>query len=253
MLRIAIFSAALTLLIPLDASARGNDLTVNLKFVPQEGVHSESPDIPPSMLERSYELRVEDGRSAADAQRIGKGTDDDDDVFTITAGSDVIAYTRETLQGIGADWGLLSSDPKARILTVKVSRFFVEESNKALGSMYASEVKLSWILSGADGTKLAEGAGSGSAHRYGRARSADNCSEVLSDALKEAFTDVLASQSLQTAWTSGKAAAGSAAAAPPEDKGSVEDRLRKLDDLYKKGLITKEDYETRKAEILKDV
>ena len=250
MLRTTMVVAALTLLIPLEVRA-AKDLTVNLKFVPQEGVHSESPDIPPSMLERSYELRVEDGRSAADSQRIGKGTDDDDEVFSISAGGDVIAYTNETLKGIGADWGLSSSDPKERILNVKVSRFFVEESNKAIGSMYASEVKLSWILTSADGAKLAEGAGSGSAHRYGRARSADNCSEVLSDALKEAFSDVLASQNLQTAWTSGKAAAGTAA--PSEDKGSVEDRLRKLDDLYKKGLITKEDYEKRKAEILKDV
>jgi hypothetical protein len=119
--------------------------------------------------------------------------------------------------------------------------------------MYASEVKLSWILAAANGTKLAEGAGSGSAHRYGRARSADNCSEVLSDALKEAFGDVLASQNLQTAWTSGTAAAGSGAAASSQDKGSVEERLRQLDDLYKKGLITKEDFEKRKAEILKDV
>ena len=252
MLRTATFCVGFTLLLSFDAVARGKDLTVNLKFVPQEGVHSESPDLPPSMLERSYELRVEDGRSAADAQRIGKGTDDDDEVFSIAAGSDVIAYTNETLAGIAADWGLKTSDSQERILTVKVARFFVEESNKALGSMYASEVKLSWTLEGANGTKLAEGAGSGSAHRYGRARSADNCSEVLSDALKEAFSDVLSSQNLQTAWTSGKAAAGGGAASA-EEKGSVEERLRKLDDLLKKGLITKEDHEKRKAEILKDV
>jgi len=162
------------------------------------------------------------------------------------------AYTKETLAGISADWGLKTADPKERILTIKVARFFVEESNKALGSMYASEVKLSWILADANGTKLAEGAGSGSAHRYGRARSADNCSEVLSDALKEAFSDVLSSQNLQTAWTSGKAAAGRVAVSSGE-KGSVEERLRKLDDLLKKGLITKDDYDKRKAEILKDV
>jgi hypothetical protein len=253
MLRTAMLSVGLTLLISLNAvAARGKDLTVNLKFAPQEGVHSESPDLPPSMLERSYELRVEDGRSAADALRIGKGTDDDDEVFSISAGSDVVAYTKETLFGISADWGLKTADPKERVLAIKVARFFVEESNKALGSMYASEVKLSWTLADASGTQLAEGAGSGSAHRYGRARSAENCSEVLSDALKEAFSDALSSQNLQTAWTSGKAAAGGGAASSSE-KGSVEERLRKLDDLFKKGLITKDDYDKRKAEILKDV
>ncbi len=251
MLRTATFFAALTLLIPIEAGARGKDLTVNLKFIPQEGVHSESPDLSPSMLERSYELRVEDGRSAADATRIGKGTDDDDEVFSINAGSDLVAYTKETLAGVSADWGLKTADASDRVLTLKIARFFVEESNKALGSMYASEVKLSWILSDAKGARLAEGAGSGSAHRYGRARSAENCSEVLSDALKEAFGDVLAGANLQTAWTSGKAAAGSGAAS--DDKGSVEERLRKLNDLYKRGVITQEDYEKRKAEILKDV
>lgn len=253
MLRNAMFCVGLTLLISFDGMAArgGEDLTVNLKFVPQEGVHSESPDLPPSMLERSYELRAEDGRSAADARRIGKGTDDDDEVFSIKVDSDVIAYVKATLRNVSDDWGLKTSESRERILTVKVARFFVEESNKALGSMYASEVKLTWILADAHGMQLAEGAGSGSAHRYGRARSADNCSEVLSDALKEAFTDVLSSQPLQSAWTSGKAAAG--VDASPADESSVEERLRKLDDLLKKGLITKDEYDKKRAEILKDV
>lgn len=253
MSRTAIFCVALTFLISFEGmAARGSsDLTVNLKFAPQEGVHSESPDLPPSMLEQSYELRVEDGRNAADALRIGKGTDDDDEVFSIMAGSDVVAYVKATLQGVSDDWGLKTGESKERVLTLKVARFFVEESNKALGSMYASEVKLSWILADAQGAQLAEGAGSGTAHRYGRARSAENCSEVLSDALKEAFVDVLASQPLQSAWTSGKSAAG--ADASPADQSSVEERLRKLDDLLKKGLITKDEYDKKRAEILKDV
>jgi hypothetical protein len=90
----------------LHVQSTAKDLTVNLKFVPQEGVHSESPDLPPSML------RVEDGRSVADAMRIGKGTDDDDEVFSISAGSDVAAYVKDTLQSI---------------LTVKIARFFVDD------------------------------------------------------------------------------------------------------------------------------
>lgn len=232
------------LLIPVHSFARAKDLTVNLKFVPQEGVHSESPDIAPSTLERSFELRVEDGRSASDAMRIGKGTDDDDEVFSIAAGSDVVSYVKDTLASLSADWGLKTAAPADRVLTVKVARFFVDESNKALGSMYASEVKLAWSLADAEGKQLAEGTGSGSAHRYGRARSADNCSEVLSDALKEAYANVLSS-------LSGEAAAGAAPAA--EEKGSVEERLRKLDDLLKKGLITKDEYAKKRAEILKDV
>ena len=255
MFRSVTICAVLALLLPPDASARGKDLTVNLKFTPQEGVHSESPDLPPSMLERSFQLRIEDGRSAADALTIGKGTDGDDESFSISAGSDVAGYVKDTLTAVSEDWGLKTAAPSDRTLNVKVARFYIEESNKALGSMYASEVKLTWLLADAKGNRLAEGAGSGSAHRYGRARSTDNCSEVLSDALKEAYGDILASSNLQSAWTSGKATAGSApaATAAPEEKGTVEDRLRKLDDLLKKGLITKDEYNKKRAEILKDV
>lgn len=253
MRRTATFYFSFMLLLSFHAtSARAKDLTVNLKFVPQEGVQSESPDLPPTMLERSYELRVEDGRSAADALTIGKGTDDDDHTFPINAGSDIVGYVKETLRQLSESWSLKTAEPKERVLTLKVTRFFVEESNKAVGSMYSSEVKLAWTLTDAKGTQLAEGAGSGTAHRYGRARSGDNCSEVLSDALKEAFSDVLATQSLQTAWTSGKAS-GSASSAAPSDKSSVEERLRKLDDLLQKGLITKSEYDKKRAEILKDV
>ncbi|HEV7764558.1 MAG TPA: SHOCT domain-containing protein [Thermoanaerobaculia bacterium] len=244
------FCIALTLLFSFAAMAK--DLTVNLKFVPQEGVQSESPDIPPAMLEQPYELRVEDGRAAADALTIGQGTDDDDHKFPIRAGSDVIPYVKDTLSELSADWGLKTAKPGPRVLTVKLSRFFIDESNKALGSMYASEVKLSWVLSDAKGTKLAEGAGSGSANRYGRSRSGDNISEVLSDALKEAFTDVLATHSLQTAWTSGKSVRGGASPSGGA-ADSVEERLRKLDDLLKKTLITKEEYDRKRAEVLKDV
>jgi tetratricopeptide (TPR) repeat protein len=62
-----------------------------------------------------------------------------------------------------------------------------------------------------------------------------------------------------TANPAGAAPAGSALAAPvagvqpPIPKPSVEERLKKLDDLRKKGLISQKDYDTKKAEILKDL
>lgn len=253
MARIASLSLALALVVPISSFARDSrqELTVNLKFVPQEGVQSNSPDLPAAMLERPFELRVEDGRSSENPLTIGQGTNDDDKVFPINAGSDVVAYVREALQQVASGWGLKRDEPKQRILTIRVTRFFVDESNKALGSVYAAEAKLSYVLADAGGKRLAEGVGSGEAHRYGRARSADNCGEVLSDALKEAFGDALSNTELQAAWGSGKAAAPGAAQTAPKE--SVEERLRKLDDLLKKGLITKEEYNAKRAEILKDV
>jgi hypothetical protein len=253
MLRNRWFSAAAMLVLASAMLARDTrqELTVNLKFVPQEGVQSTSPDLLPAVLERSFELRVEDGRSAEAARSVGQGTNDDDKAFPIVAGSDVIGYVKDTLQQVATGWGLKTETPE-RVLTLRVVRFFVDESNKALGSVYAAEVKLTYVLTDASGRKLAEGASSGSAHRYGRARSAENCSEVLSDALKEAFSDALSNTQLQTAWAAGKAGTVSSTA-PAASADSVEERLRKLDDLLKKGLITKEEYAKKRAEILKDV
>jgi hypothetical protein len=91
----------------------------------------------------------------------------------------------------------------------------------------------------------------------GKARSAADCAEVLSDALKEAFIKTLADQKLQSSWMSGETSrsvegspdAGAAAASG----GTIEDRLKKLDDLLQKGLITETEHRAARAEILKDL
>lgn len=227
-----------------------NELTLSLKFVPQEGVQSNSPDLVPAMLDKTAELRVEDGRGLANAADIGQGTNDDDKRFVIRATGDVRAYVEETSRRVMSDWGLkIITTPATRILNLRVMRFHVDESNKAVGSVYAAEVKLAYTLSDDNGRTLAQGAVSGEAHRYGRARSAENSNEVLSDALKEALAGTLSEPTLQSAWASGNAAAS----AKPAPKETPEERLRKLEDLYKKALITKEEYEKKRAEILKEL
>jgi hypothetical protein len=226
------------------------ELTVNLKFAPQEGVASNSADVPPAMLDHPFELRVEDARGLSDALGIGQGTNDDDKAFPIRASAEVVGYLQETIGKMAGEWGMKTGQGGDRVLTVRVTRYFVEESNKAVGSVYSAEAKLAFVLADGSGKSLAEGAESGEAHRYGRARSADNCNEVLSDALKEAVANTLSDQRLQSAWVSGKGEAGASQAQPSE---SAEERLRKLDELLKKGLITKEEYDKKRAEILKDL
>ena len=236
------------------AHARGNlkELTVPLKFTPQEGVDSSNPNLQSGLLTTSVELKVEDARKLADPLVIGQGTGGDDKTFPIQADRSVTAFVQESLAGMAKDWGLKQDPPPARTLTVQLTRLDIDEANKALGSIYATEVKFAYTLKDARGSVLVEGATSGSAHRYGHAHSPDNINEVLSDALKEAFANVLADTSLQTAWVSGKRTTpGTTATAEPKE--SVEERLRKLDDLLKKGLITKEEYQTKRAEILKDM
>lgn len=196
----------LALFVSLTVSARDTrkEMTVNLKFSPQEGVASNTADLPPGVLDRSVELRVEDRRKGDDPLQIGSGTNDDDDTFPIRASSDVVAFVKESLVRTASNWGLKDTAPVDRILKIGIVRFNVEESNKAVGSLYVSDVGITYTLTDKAGKKLAEGSASGSARRYGRARSSDNCSEVLSDALKEAFADAMSDSRLHDAWESGK-------------------------------------------------
>jgi len=235
------------------AYARGNlkELTVPLKYVPQEGVHASSPDLQPGVLTTAVELRFEDARRLDDPFLIGQGTGGDDKRFPIHADRSVIDYVRESLAATAKDWGLHTEAPAARLLVIQLTRFDLDESNKALGSVYGTEVKFAYTLKDAKGSVLAEGATSGTAHRYGHAHSVDNCNEVLSDALKEAFANVLADVNLQSAWVSGKQSGAATAHAAPAE--TPEERLHKLDDLYKKKLITKEEYDAKRAEILKEL
>src|SRR6185369_6873187 len=175
------------------AYGRGNlkELTVPLKFIPQEGVHSSSPDLQPAILTTSVDIRVEDARHLEDPLVIGQGTGGDDKQFPMHADRPVIDYVRESLTATAKNWGLRLEPPAARVLVIQLTRFNVDESNKAVGSVYGTEVKLAFTLKDASGAVLTEGATSGTAHRYGHAHSAENCNEVLSDALKEAFSNVL--------------------------------------------------------------
>lgn len=88
------------------------------------------------------------------------------------------------------------------------------------------------------------------------ARRGANCAEVLSDAVKDAFTETIADPSLQQAWMSGQptpSAARTPASQPPAASGTVEERLKTLDDLLKRGVITKDEHATRRAAILKEL
>jgi hypothetical protein len=251
-MRKVVFVMAMLVAVAAFARDSRKEMSVDLKFAPQEGVNSNSPDLTSGMMERAVVVRVEDGRGG-NATEIGQGTNDDDQHFPIVASTDVIAYLSDTLTSVAQDWGLKVDAKSAdRVLKLKLMRFFVDESNKAVGSVYASEVKFTYALEDGKGKKLMDGAASGSAHRYGRARSGDNANEVLSDALKEAFAEVLSDPRLQDAWVSGKSTGGGSGSSPAKPE-SVEERLRKLDDLLKKGLITKEEYDRKRAEILKDV
>lgn len=245
----------LALVASVGASAMQKDLLVALKFTPQESVRSISVALPSSILDRPVEIKVDDTRTIEDPRVIGTGTDDDDRPFPIRSSVDVPQFVRDAVVQITSTYSIKTASSADRKLTLRLTRFVVNESNKAIGSTYMAEVHLAYTLSDGAGAVIAESAAGGTATRYGRARSGANCSEVLSDALKDAFAKVLGDKPLLEAWRTGALATPGGVSVDrtlPQPKESIEERLIKLNDLLKKGLITQEEYKTKRAEILKD-
>lgn len=238
-----------------------SDLQVPLKFIPQNSVGPKSVPLPSAVLDRHVEFVVEDGRSVDDLKVIGQGTDDDDRLFPIVTSVPVQEYVNGAVKQMVTSYGVRSANPGGRRIRVRVSRFNILEGNKAIGSTYAAEVHLAYTFE-SGGAQLMDGATSGSASRYGRARSVANISEVVSNALKEAFDNLLNDYRLQEAWKTGAASprttapsasapAPAAPAAAGTQKKTMEQRLTELNELLKKGLITQDEYKVMRAEVLK--
>lgn len=236
--------------------AQKTDLMVALKFVPQTSVRTGSVALPPGVIDRTVDIQVVESREQADPRVIGTGTNDDDETFQIKSSVDVAPFVNEAVAKLATAHNFKTGSPSERVLQLRLTRFAVTESNKAIGSTYNAEVHFAFTLLDGAGTTLAQGAASGVANRYGRARSGANCAEVLSDALNEAFSSTVGDASLQQAWSSGRPlTSGAAPAALPAaaPAGTIEERLKRLDDLLQKGLITKDEYATRRAAILKEL
>lgn len=208
-------------------------LQVTLRFAPQESVAASAPTLSPGVTERPVRLTLEDSRPGSDPAVIGDSTDDDDRVWPVRATNSVAGWAQEVLLKTATDWGIRSAPNAPLSLTGKLVRFAVNEGNKPVGSVYNANVQVSFVLTDAAGQTLWEGNAPGDATRYGRSRSTDNCNEVLSDALKEAYAAILAEPALQDAWlgkSAPKVAAGPAI--------SPSDLLAELVKLKKQGFTT---------------
>jgi hypothetical protein len=129
----------------ISAFARTGELTVRLAFVPQEGVQVNRPDLSADALAQPLAIRIEDGRPGNDPRLIGRGTNDDDETFVIRSSESAVTFLGDKVGQIAVDWGVLLDERADRVLTVSVTRFYVEESNKAVGSMYSAETSLKFV------------------------------------------------------------------------------------------------------------
>ena len=212
--------------------------TISLRYVPQESVATSSAVLLPGITERPVNLSIAEGRAGNDPAVIGDTSDDDDRVWPVRSSNDVIAWANEALKKNAADWGIKTSPDAPLILAGKLTRFRVLESNKAVGSTYNAETQVAFTLQDSKGRTLWEGAASGDATRYGKSRSPENTSEVLSDAIKEAYANLFNDAGLQNAWLGKAQPAASATAAPSPPSVTPAELLADLVKLKKQGFTT---------------
>jgi hypothetical protein len=190
-------------------------------------------------------VMVVEGRTGADLTVIGEISDHADKTFPIQAANDALAWADGAFKKSAAAAGIRVSPDAPLALTAKLNGLKLTATTKAFGSVYNAEVQLTYVLTDAKGRTLWQGAAEGSANRYGKARSAENANEVLADAVKEAFGNVLNDAGLQGAWggkgTPKPVALASPAAAPAAAASaamSPADLLADLVKLKKQGFTT---------------
>jgi hypothetical protein len=184
---------------PLAAKEMG-PFNITLRYSPQESVGTSVPTLTMGISDVPLRLSMGDARTVTDPAAIGDSTDDDDRVWPIRAASDLMDWANEVLLKNAGEWGIRVSDSAPLQLKGTLLRFMVNESNKAVGSVYNADIQVGFRLLDAKGQTLWEGNAAGDATRYGKSRNEDNVNEVLSDAIKEAYATALGDPTLQNAW-----------------------------------------------------
>lgn len=181
--------------------AATNNPNVRLEYKPQQAVAPTHFYLRAEIFDHPIRLEVSDRRPQTDRTEIGWRTNDADERFGLHATNDVEEFVSGVLVQVARDHGIGLSDEAPKTLSIKLTRFRVEETNQAVGATYVANVSLTGELKSDSGDKLWEGVATGDATRWGRKFNNDNCDEVLSDALLEAYANLLSEDELQAAWT----------------------------------------------------
>jgi hypothetical protein len=219
--------------------------------------------------DRSFALRIEDGRAPGAGQQIGEALDDGTPVFPIIATGNPAKFVEDVTRSVFATWGLHLGDPTSGTLALRFSKLNVAHNNRAVGATYIGDVTIDYTLLNRQGRVAAKGSFSGNVDHYGKGRSVENVNEALNEALGGALAQMLADAEFRKAWATAhdapvEAEPAQAASAPRESKAkperkenastrSLEQRLRTLKTLLDNGTITQDEYDKRRAALLEEI
>ena len=221
---ISMFGMTATTLVLTPANAKDTakkPFMVVLDFRPQENVSSTVPTLSADVMGRPVRLAFEDARAVPDRAVLGHRTNGDDVTCPVITTSDVGTFARDVLFQVAGEWGIRQDPQAAQSLLCKLTRFSAQEENKAVGSMYRSVMSVVFVLADANGATLAQVSANGEASRYGSAKEPANLNEVISDALKSAYSNAFSDVPLQAAWSGTTPAVQSASGARDEPTGEA--------------------------------
>lgn len=277
--------ASLLLALAAQAAPERRPLQVQLfsKGIPPA---STPPAALPEANRRSIALVVEDGRGADAGSMVGQALDDGVPVWPIIATNDVRAYVEQLARSVLGQWGISLGEAERGTLKLRFTRFSAAHNNRAVGATYVGDTTFEASFVNRRGKVVARGTFSGSVDHYGRGRSAEGVNEVLGESLAEALAWMLNDPQFRRAWSAGAddeppparrakpaaapsrpanapappaAAAEAAPAAPPAaapaaaGTPSVEDRLRRVEELWQRGVISKDERDRQRAKILEEL
>jgi hypothetical protein len=216
--------------------AKKNNPNIHLVYDPQQTVAEAYASIPGNVRQHPLSIHLVDGRALANPALIGSRTNDDDQLFDLKATNEVVPFVEEILLRNAREWGVRVEDDADLVLAAELLTFQVTERDKAVGSTFKAEVRVAGQLQNRAGHQLWSGSAYGDATRYGKKLSNENCNEVLSDAMMEAFADLFSQPDLHHVWTGGRAPASIARSSSPQSEAvSPEELLRELKGLLDQG------------------
>jgi hypothetical protein len=185
---------------PAPALARKPKTEIPLTFSPTSEASAPLAVPTPEMRAVPGAVVISDER--VDSKLIGTRTDDNDRRSDLKATTDVATFVQDSLARQARDWGFpIGGGGEAAVVWVgKLTKFWLEESNQAVGASYTGEVVIEAELRDRQGNRLWGADCFGDATRYGKKFSIQNANETLSDALAEALSTALNDPSLRSAW-----------------------------------------------------
>jgi hypothetical protein len=183
----------------MTALAMEHDLNIELEYLPQETVSAPSVQVSTELTRHPVRVRLKDARGS-DPARLGTRTDDDDQLFELRTDNDVVGYVQSIIEENFERWNITVDEQANLMLRGDLAGLEITERNMAVGASYTADVRVEFVLTD-DDRIVWKGTGWADASRYGRKFSNENCNEVLSDAMTEAFATLFDDIEFRSAWS----------------------------------------------------